>query len=219
MALILFGAPGSGKGTQAKILSSELGMPHISTGDMLRSRMDVDDALGRVILAVMKSGQLVPDEMVNRMVEERIDQPDCQHGFILDGYPRTLRQAEMVEWLLAARGLKQLVIHLQVDYNKLVGRLTARRQCPQCGTLYNLLSKPPLIPGRCDIEGAKLSIRTDDSEPVIRQRLEAYEAQTTPLIEHFRGSGCLRDVDASERAPEEIAAEIRRLVEEFRASL
>mgnify|MGYP002789545220 CR=1 FL=1 len=219
LALILFGAPGSGKGTQAKILSSELAMPHISTGDMLRSRMDVDDALGRTILAVMKSGQLVPDEMVNRMVEERIDQPDCQHGFILDGYPRTLRQAEMVEWLLAARGLKQLVIHLQVDYNKLVGRLTARRQCPQCGTLYNLLSKPPLVMGRCDIEGAKLTIRADDSEPVIRQRLEAYEAQTRPLIEHFRGSGCLRDVDASERPPAEIAREIRQLVEEFRASL
>lgn len=219
LALILFGAPGSGKGTQAKILASELEMPHISTGDMLRSRMDQDDALGRVILAVMKSGQLVPDEMVNRMVEERIDQPDCQKGFILDGYPRTLRQAEMVEWLLAARGLKQLVIHLQVDYNKLVGRLTARRQCPQCGTLYNLLSKPPLVEGRCDIEGANLAIRTDDSEPVIRQRLEAYEAQTRPLIEHFRQSGCLRDVEASDLPPDEIAAEIRRLIEEFRATL
>jgi adenylate kinase len=177
--------------------------------------MDVDDALGRQIIAIMKTGQLVPDLLVNRMVEERIDQPDCGNGVILDGYPRTLEQAEMLEWLLAARAMGHLVIYLQVEYDSLVERLTARRQCPQCGTLYNLLSKPPIVEGRCDIEGAKLSIRSDDSEPVIRKRLEAYEALTRPLIEHYAGDGSLRTVASEDLPPAVIADRIRELVAEF----
>lgn len=215
-ALILFGPPGSGKGTQAKLLVSDLGFAHISTGDILRDHIAAEDAIGRQVMAIMKNGQLVPDELVNRMVEERIGRPDCEQGFILDGFPRTLRQAENLGWLLAARGLGHLVVHLAVDYNKLVGRLTARRQCPQCGTLYNLLSKPPLVAGRCDIEGANLVIRTDDQEAVIRKRLEAYDAQTRPLIEYFGADGSLHEIESSDAPPEAIARQVRQLIEDYR---
>ena len=215
-ALILFGPPGSGKGTQAKLLVSELGFAHISTGDILREHIAAEDAIGRRVMAMMKNGQLVPDELVNLMVEERIGRPDCEQGFILDGVPRTLGQAEHLRWLLAARAIGHLVVHLAVDYNKLVGRLTARRQCPQCGTLYNLLSRAPLVAGRCDIEGANLVVRTDDQEVVIRKRLEAYDGQTRPLIEYFRADGSLYEVEASDAPPEAIARQVRQLIEEYR---
>jgi adenylate kinase len=135
---------------------------------------------------------------------------------MLDGFPRTLPQAETMLGLLASRGYGHLVVHLKVDYNKLVARLTARRQCPQCGTLYNLLSKPPMVAERCDIEGARLAIREDDSEPVIRKRLFAYEEQTRPLIEFFRQDGSLREIEASDASPSQIADEIRALVERYR---
>ena len=215
-ALVLFGPPGSGKGTQAKLLISELGFAHISTGDILREHIVAEDAIGRQVMAIMKNGQLVPDELVNQMVEERIGRPDCRNGFILDGFPRTLGQAENLGWLLAARAIGHLVIHLAVDYNKLVGRLTARRQCPQCGTLYNLLSKVPLVAGRCDIEGANLVVRSDDQEAVIRKRLEAYDAQTKPLIDYFRADGSLHEVEASDAPPQVILARVRQLIEEYR---
>jgi adenylate kinase len=215
-ALILFGPPGSGKGTQAKMLTAETGFPHISTGDMLRERIKAEDALGRLIQAILRSGQLVTDDLVIQMVEERISQPDAEEGFMLDGFPRTLPQAETMLGLLAQRGYGHLVVHLKVDYNKLVARLTARRQCPQCGTLYNLLSKPPLVAERCDIEGARLEIREDDSEPVIRKRLFAYEEQTRPLIEFFRQEGSLREIEASDASPGQIADEIRALVGRYK---
>lgn len=208
-ALILFGPPGSGKGTQAKFIKDWLGFPHISTGDMLREHMDADDELGRAILTVMRSGALVPDEMVNRMVEERIDRPDCRNGFILDGYPRTLAQGEWLVGQLEKRAVGYVVVHLKVDYNEVIGRLAARRQCPQCGTIYNLVAKPPLVPGRCDIEGANLVVRADDREEVIRKRLGAYELQTQPLLEFFGGRNGLHEVDTSGWKPEQIAARIR----------
>lgn len=215
-ALVLFGPPGSGKGTQAKMLTAETGFPHISTGDMLRERVKSEDALGRLIQAILRNGQLVTDELVNQMVEERISQPDAETGFILDGFPRTPPQAENMLGLLDGLGYGHLVVHLKVDYNKLVARLTARRQCPQCGTLYNLLSKQPLVAERCDIEGGRLVIREDDSEPVIRKRLFAYEEQTRPLIEFFRQDGSLREVEASDASPQDIADEIRGLVARYK---
>lgn len=214
-ALVLFGPPGSGKGTQAKMLTSEMGFPHISTGDMLRDRIKREDDLGRLIQAILRNGQLVTDALVNRMVADRIAESDCRDGFILDGFPRTIPQADNLLGLLDERGYGHLVIHLKVDYNKLVARLTARRQCPQCGTLYNLLSKAPLIPERCDIEGARLEIREDDSEPVIRKRLDAYDGQTLPLIEYFRKEGSLHEIEASDASPSEIYEVIRREVEAF----
>src|ERR1700676_1410109 len=170
--IILFGPPGSGKGTQAKLLHTWLQIPHISTGDMLREHIDAGDDLSQQVNAIMRAGLLVSDELVNRLVEARITRPDCANGFILDGYPRTLTQSEAMAKMLKIRAIPPVVIHLQVDYNRLIGRLAGRRECPVCGTLYSLNSNPPKVAGICDKDGARLIARPDDSEGVIRQRLE-----------------------------------------------
>lgn len=212
-AVILFGPPGSGKGTQARILRDFLHVPHISTGDVLREHVQAGDPLGLQVEALMRAGKLVPDELVNRLVEERLAQPDAARGFLLDGYPRTVDQAETLERMLSERGMAQVVVHLKVDYNRVITRLSGRRQCPVCGTLYNLASNPPKVTGLCDKDGSALVLRDDDRESVIRQRLEAYESQTRPLLEHFRRNGArFYEVDGSGDAPEAIAAEICRLV-------
>ncbi len=176
--MILFGPPGSGKGTQAKLLRAALGIPHISTGDMLRERIASGDELGLRVKGLMQAGRLVPDDAVNQLVADRIAQADCRDGFILDGYPRTLPQAAYLERLLEERGYRHLVIHLKVDYTKVIARIAGRRVCPVCGTLYSLTSNPPRQPEVCDLDGARLVIRDDDRESVIRERLEAYERQT-----------------------------------------
>lgn len=206
--IVLFGPPGSGKGTQAKLLVERLGLPHISTGDMLRGHIQAGDPVGQEVQSVMRSGNLVPDELVNRLVRNRIEAPDCENGFILDGYPRTTQQAQVLCKALAAREFVQLVIHLKVDYNKLIARLTGRRQCVQCGSLYNLVLKPPKNAGVCDLDGSPLVIREDDRESVIRQRLEAYEAQTRPLLEYFSKNGGLKEVDGSDATPLEISDQL-----------
>jgi len=208
-ALVLFGPPGSGKGTQAKLLMQCLGIPQISTGDMLREHMLAGDKVGQEIGGIMHAGGLVADEMVNALVEERLGRPDCANGFILDGYPRTRQQAEeLCRWLIA-RGIDELVIHLQVDYNNIITRLTGRRQCPQCGTLYNLFSRRPKVDEICDLDGTKLVIRADDSADVIRERLEAYERQTQPLIEYFRqNQRRLLEIDAGSDPPQELVKKI-----------
>src|SRR4029077_17124444 len=161
-ALILFGSPGSGKGTQSKLLVKALGSPHISTGDMLREHVRKGNAVGTKVEAKMKAGILVKDDVVNRLVEERLKQPDCERGFILDGYPRTRAQAMTLCRMLEARGIQQVVVHLVVDYNVIIARLSGRRQCPVCGTLYNASTRPPRVPGVCDLDGAKLIVREDD---------------------------------------------------------
>jgi adenylate kinase len=214
-ALVLFGPPGSGKGTQAKLLVKCLGIPHISTGDMLREHIQAGDSMGRAVAGVMKSGALVEDDRVNALVEERLAQPDAAKGFILDGYPRTRRQAEALRAWFTARGIAGLVIHLLVDYNSVISRLTGRRQCPRCGTLYNLFSKPPKLDEICDLDGTKLVIRDDDSPEVIRQRLEAYEQQTRPLIEYFREKGRrLLEIDASSDPPQVLVGKICQAIRE-----
>lgn len=213
MAVILFGSPGSGKGTQAKLLTKCIDVPHISTGDMLREHIEAGDGLGLKVEATMHAGILVSDELVNQLVEERIDRPDCKNGFILDGYPRTLQQAEAMSGLLAVRHISPVVIHLQVDYNKVVARMAGRRVCPACGTLYSLKSNPPKVAGICDKEGATLITRDDDSESVIRQRLEGYAIQTKPLLEFFQSSGVPAfSVDAGEGSPPVIAKHICGLI-------
>src|SRR5579872_1873565 len=141
--LILFGPPGSGKGTQAKLLRDKLGWAHISTGDMLRERVAAGDDFAKAVAGSMESGGLVPDEMVNRMVEERSAQPDAQLGFILDGYPRTVAQSQLLDCMLKAKGVRAVVTHLKVDYNVIIARLSGRRQCPTCGALYSLSSNSP----------------------------------------------------------------------------
>jgi len=210
---VLFGPPGSGKGTQANLLVQCLGIPQISTGDMLREHIQAGNSLGREVSGVMRSGALVADDTVNALVMERLARPDAAKGFILDGYPRTRQQAEQLCCWLTERGIDELVIHLLVDYNDLITRLTGRRQCPVCGTLYNLYSKPPKNDEICDLEGAKLVIRPDDSAEVIKERLDAYDRQTRPLIEFFRERGRrLLEIDASGEPPQELVQKICRAI-------
>jgi adenylate kinase len=188
-AVILFGSPGSGKGTQAKLLRHCLKGPHISTGDMLRQHIQQGDEIGRTVQQVMKSGRLVSDELANQLVEERLLQEDCASGVILDGYPRTLNQARVLLETLKRRNFEPAVVHLVVDYERIVARLSGRRQCPVCGTLYSLTTNPPKIDGVCDLDGAALITREDDRESVIRERLNQYELQTRPILEYFREVG------------------------------
>lgn len=216
--LILFGPPGSGKGTQAKLLRQTLGMAHISTGDMLRERVarskeDEGDVLGRQLAEIMQSGGLVSDELVNRMVEERIAQPDAEKGFILDGYPRTVPQAKLLDCLLRTQRIRTVVVHLKVDYNVIIARLSGRRQCPNCGALYSLSPNSPAVSEVCDYDGSRLIVRDDDREEVVVQRLKAYDLQTAPVLEFLRGAGypCY-DVQGEGRAPQAIAGEIRNLI-------
>jgi adenylate kinase len=202
-SIVLFGSPGSGKGTQAKLLKQRLQVPHISTGDMLREQTARGTELGLRVAAKMRTGALVLDDVVNEMVAERLDQPDAANGFILAGYPRTIPQAQFLNDWLDGRGIREVVIHLAVDYNSIIARLTGRRQCPRCGTLYNIVSRPPKCDGVCDLDGEKLVIRNDDREEVIRERLSAYERQTRPVLEFYRSAGRrLLEVDASSHPPD-----------------
>jgi adenylate kinase len=222
IAIILFGSPGSGKGTQSKYLVEWLGIPQISTGDMLREHIRKGDAIGLAIADQLRAGSLVSDELVNQLVFERIGEPDCSRGFILDGYPRTLAQAEEMMRFLAERGSstgkspRELVIHLVVDYNVIISRISGRRVCPKCGTLYNSVSHPPKVEGVCDLDGSVLGIRDDDKEEVVRQRLAQYERQTRPLIEFFRAtSDRLIEVDASREKPEAVFERIKSELLDF----
>jgi len=216
--LILFGPPGSGKGTQAKLLRQSLEMLHISTGDMLRERVASGDDLGKAVAGIMQSGGLVPDEMVNRLVEDRIAQPDAERGYILDGYPRTVSQARLLDCVLRGQGAwsgpPAVVVHLKVDYNVIIARLSGRRQCPNCGALYSLSSNSPVVSEVCDYDGSKLLVRDDDREEVVIQRLKAYDLQTAPVLEFLCGAGyrCY-DVEGEGRPPQAIAREIRELIE------
>jgi adenylate kinase len=218
--LILFGPPGSGKGTQAKLLRQSLELLHISTGDMLRERVASGDELGKAVAGIMQSGGLVPDEMVNRLVEDRIAQPDATGGFILDGYPRTVAQARLLDCVLRAQAGRAVVVHLKVDYNVIIARLSGRRQCPNCGALYSLSSNSPAVSEVCDYDGSKLLVRDDDREKVVVERLKRYDLETAPVLEFLCGAGyrCY-DVEGEGRAPQAIAREIRELIEkEFAGS-
>ena len=166
------------------------------------------------MVATMQSGALVSDLVVNDLVTERLSEADAALGFILDGYPRTLDQAgHLAEWLVG-RGIHEVVIHLAVDYNIVIARLTGRRQCPRCGTLYNVTSHPPRVEGVCDLDGAELVVRDDDSEAVIRGRLSAYDQQTRPVLEYFRRSGHrVVEVDASDDPPETVHRKICQVME------
>ncbi len=213
-AIVLFGSPGSGKGTQARLLTQCLGIPHISTGDMLRERIRQGAGIDPDMVARMQSGGLVPDEVVDRMVTERLSQPDAVRGFVLDGYPRTVEQAGRLCGWLDERGIREVVIYLAVDYNVVIARLTGRRQCPRCGTLYNIVSQPPREDNLCDLDGEQLVIRNDDREEVIRERLEAYERQTRPVLDLLRSAGRhVVEVDASTESPEVVFEKICRAME------
>jgi adenylate kinase len=213
-AIILFGSPGSGKGTQSKFLVERIGIPQISTGDMLREHIQNGDAIGLRVRDQMRAGSLVSDDLVNALVEERLREHDTDRGFILDGYPRTLQQAVTMTALLDRLGISPLVIHLVVDYTVIIARISGRRQCPACGTLYNATSKPPKVPGVCDLDGVSLVIREDDQESVVRERLDAYEQKTTPLLDYFRQSGRrMVEIDASFLKPDEVFKKVLEQVQ------
>ena len=196
------------------MLAQRLRVPHISTGDMLRDRVRSGFETGTVVVATMRSGALVSDSVVNEMVKERLSEPDAARGFILDGYPRTLDQAGRLSEWLAGRGIHEVVIHLAVDYNVIIARLTGRRQCPRCGTLYNVSSHPSRVEGVCDLDGEALIVREDDKETVIRGRLDAYDRQTRPVLEYFRTAGRrVVEVNASDDSPEAVHRKICKMME------
>lgn len=215
--ILLLGAPGVGKGTQAKELVKLWGIPQISTGDLLRSNVSRGTALGKIAKETMDRGELVPDSLVNEMVAARLQEPDTIKGYILDGFPRTLPQAGWLDGRLAVQAvsLPLVAVNIQVDYNQLLRRITGRRNCPVCQTIYNVYSNPPKVDEICDIEGAALVQRADDTEQVFAERMRAYEALTTPVIEHYRALGRFVEVDG-DRPIAELAAGIVYAVERLR---
>jgi len=196
-AVILLGPPGAGKGTQAQRIAQRYRLPHLSTGDMLRDHIQRDTDRGRRAKPLMERGELVPDEIVLSMVEERISQPDCDNGFVFDGFPRTLAQAEDLEQICRRHNFDYtIVLHMVVDPDLLMRRLTGRRICRAGGHIYNIFDRPAKVDGICDLDGSELIHRPDDTEPVIRGRLSAYETQTRPLVDYYKGQGLLIEVDA-----------------------
>ncbi len=197
MNILLLGAPGAGKGTQAKRLEERYGMVQLSTGDMLRAAVASGSALGQRAKEIMDAGHLVPDELVIRMIAERIDEPDCARGFILDGFPRTTAQAEALDAMLAEKGLKlDAVIEIRVDEEILVDRITGRFSCANCGAGYHDTFQQPKTPGVCDrCGGTEFLRRDDDNEETVRQRMAAYRDQTAPILPYYQAQGMLQGVD------------------------
>jgi adenylate kinase len=195
--ILLLGAPGVGKGTQAQELVKLWGIPQISTGDLLRANVAKGTALGRAAKEIMGRGELVPDSLVDEMVAVRLSEADTANGYILDGFPRTLPQASWLDGRLAtlSQGLPVVAVSLHVDYNQLLRRITGRRNCPVCQRIYNIYSNPPQRAGFCDVEGAALVQRADDTEKVFAERMRAYAAQTAPVLEHYRTLGRFAEVD------------------------
>jgi len=200
--VILMGLPGAGKGTQAERIVKEFGIPHISTGDMFRAAVKDETPLGLEAKSYMDKGLLVPDEVVIGIVRERLGKDDCDKGFLLDGFPRTVPQAEALTATLKELGKKiDHVINIQVGRDLLIQRLTGRWICPVCGTSYHTLFNPPKEPGVCDKDGGKLFQRDDDKLEVVTQRLDVNIAQTQPLIDYYAAQGLLRNIDGERDIP------------------
>lgn len=196
MKLILLGAPGSGKGTQAKMLADRWSVPHISTGDILRQAVRDETELGRRAAPIMATGGLVPDELMIGIIADRLGAEDAAKGFILDGFPRTVAQAEKLDTLVSGNGSGNVrVLHLLVPDDVIVGRIAARRSCPSCGATYHLVSSPPRVEGICDRCGEKLTTRPDDTESAVRRRLDEFHQRTLPVVGHYRAKSWLREVD------------------------
>jgi adenylate kinase len=198
-AVVFLGPPGAGKGTQAKELAKKYGVPHLSTGDMLRENIAKGTPLGEKAKPIMARGELVPDSLVLKMVAQRIEQPDCSHGFVFDGFPRTVAQAQFLSVLLKQNGYKRaLVVYFAIDPSLLLRRITGRRMCKIGGEIYNIYERPPKMDLRCDQDGGELEQRPDDREEIVAPRLQAYEKQTAPLVAYYRRLGRLHEVDASQ---------------------
>jgi adenylate kinase len=205
LRMILIGPPGAGKGTQARLLTEKHNVVAISTGDLFRARVkDPDDPLGNEIKQILEAGKLVPDEVTIRMISERLDQPDCQNGFILDGFPRSVAQAEALEEMLKKKGIKlDAVVQMEVDDDKLVERISGRFTCGDCGEGYHDKFKSPHDPSSCDSCGAKdnFTRRSDDNETTVRSRLETYHSQTAPILPFYERLGVLKTVDGMADMP------------------
>ena len=210
MRLILLGPPGAGKGTQAKLLTGRLGIPQVSTGDILRQAVAHGTELGREAKSFMDRGALVPDEVVIGIIEERLRKPDCARGYILDGFPRTLPQAEaLARALTSLHASMDRVLSVEVPEEDLVNRLTGRRVCRGCGNMYHVDTSPPRKAGRCDTCGDSLYQRDDDKEETIRHRLRVYKEQTQPLVAYYKGLGLLERIDG-QGTVEEISQRVHR---------
>ena len=210
--ILLIGAPGAGKGTQARLLQERHNLPQISTGDIFRALSKADTPLARQLREILASGQLGSDEVLIQLVEDRTSQDDCQNGYILDGFPRTTGQAQRLEDLAIAQNKSLQAILVEVPFDILEKRLTGRRTCPVCGEIYNIYFKPPNIEGVCNQHPeAQLTQRSDDNEEKVRARLAVYERETAPLIEYYEKSGRLQRVDGMQEA-EEVYADLERLV-------
>jgi adenylate kinase len=216
--MLLMGAPGAGKGTQAKGIMAAWGIPQISTGDLLRDHRDRGTPLGQVATQIMNTGKLVPDDLVNQMVAERLAQPDTTRGYILDGYPRTLAQAEWLDQRLAAmpNGLPLIAVSIQVSYTQLLRRITGRRICPTCQRIYNVYLQPPKVDTVCDVDGTPLVQRADDVEAVFHERMRTYAALTAPVVEHYRASSRFVEVDGEQPA-DKVMASIMAVITKFRS--
>jgi len=198
MRIVLLGAPGAGKGTQAKKLIEKYSIPQISTGDILRASVAAGTPLGKEAKGYMNRGELVPDSVVLGLVEERLKEPDTNKGFILDGFPRNTAQAEALDKMLAKIGKPlQLAVSVDVPFEDLMKRLTGRRTCKSCGQMYNIYYKPPKSDNKCDKDGGELFQRDDDKEATIKKRLDVYESQTAPLIDYYSKKGIVRRIQGT----------------------
>jgi adenylate kinase len=211
--ILLLGAPGVGKGTQAKEIVAAWGIPQISTGDILRANVAGGTELGKKAKAIMDRGELVSDDLVNEMVADRLQQPDTINGYILDGFPRTLGQAEWLDSYLAAQpgSLPVIAVSIKVGYTQLLRRITGRRTCPVCKSSYNIYLQPPKVDEKCDLDGTPLARRSDDTEEVFEERMRTYESLTAPVVEHYRALGRFEGVDG-EQPVDAVAAAVMAAV-------
>lgn len=210
--VVLIGAPGAGKGTQARLLESRLNIPQISTGDMFREMKSADTDLAKEVREIMDAGSLVPDDVTYRMVVERTSRDDCSATYVLDGFPRTIVQAEMLEELAKEQDKEITAILIDVPFEDLEKRLTGRRSCAKCGEIYNIYLKPPKVEGECDFHpDAELIHRSDDHSDKVRARLETYKENTMPLLEYFEKSGRLVKLDATSD-PETVYSRLEKLI-------
>jgi len=212
--VVLLGAPGSGKGTQAERIVARYGLPHISTGDMLRAAIAKGTEMGREARRYMDAGELVPDEVVIGCVRERLAREDTDRGFLLDGFPRTLPQAEKLDEVLADSGRRLThVIQFDVPVDELVERLAGRRLCSVCGKSFHVVFDPPAREGVCDACGGELYQRADDDEATVRNRLAVYRAQTEPLVEYYRGKGSLHTASGGGKMPDEVFERVTEILD------
>ena len=211
--ILLLGAPGVGKGTQAKEIVAAWGIPQISTGDILRANVAGGTELGKKAKALMDRGELVPDDLVNDMVADRLQQPDTANGYILDGFPRTLGQAEWLDSYLTTQSgsLPVIAVSIKVGYTQLLRRITGRRTCPVCKSSYNIYLQPPKVDEKCDLDGTPLARRSDDTEEVFEERMRTYESLTAPVVEHYRALGRFEEVDG-EQPVDAVAAAVMAAV-------